>query len=127
MALPRRTDDLSRPFAGDGDYLQRQVASAPSGSGTTVNTGSTELNFGAGEGTNEASVAVTGQTNIVSSSKVLAWISPVASADHSADEHRVEPLKVTVGSIVAGTGFTIYGECLSGKTSGRFTVNWMWI
>ena len=72
-------------------------------------TGTATLDFGAFPGASDASVAVTGQTGIVAGSLVEAWIRPVATADHTADEHRVETLEVVAGNIVAGTGFTIYG------------------
>jgi len=71
--------------------------------------GTATLDFGASPGKSDASVAVTGQAGIVSASLVEAWPRLVASADHSADEHMVETLKVTAGNIVVGTGFTIYG------------------
>lgn len=72
-------------------------------------TGTANIDFGAFPGKSDTSVAVTGQAAIVSGSLVEAWIRPVATADHSADEHMVETLKVFAGNIVAGTGFTIYG------------------
>ena len=71
--------------------------------------GTATLNFGAFPGQSDASVAVTGQAGIVAGSLVEAWLRPVDSADHSADEHMLETLKVMAGNIVAGTGFTIYG------------------
>lgn len=71
--------------------------------------GTTTINFGAFPGTSDASVAVTGQTGITGTSLVEAWLYPAATADHSADEHMVETIKVVAGNIVAGTGFTIYG------------------
>lgn len=67
------------------------------------------LDFGAFPGASDASVAVTGQTNIVAGSLVEAWLRPVATADHSADEHMLETLKVFAHTIVPGTGFTISG------------------
>lgn len=72
-------------------------------------TGTATLDFGAFPGKSDASVAVTGQAAIVSGSLVEAWIRPVATADHTADEHMVETLKVFAADIVAATGFTIYG------------------
>lgn len=72
-------------------------------------TGTTTLNFGAFPGASDASVAVTGQASIASGSLVEAWLRPEATADHTADEHMVETLRVVAGAIVAGTGFTIYG------------------
>jgi hypothetical protein len=70
--------------------------------------GQTTIDFGAFPGKSDASVAVTGQAAIVAGSLVEAWIRPEATADHSADEHMMETLKVFAGNIVAGTGFTIY-------------------
>lgn len=72
-------------------------------------TGTADLDFGVFPGAIDATVAVTGQTGIVSGSLVEAWIRPVDTADHSADEHLIERLRVIAGNIVAGTGFTIYG------------------
>lgn len=70
--------------------------------------GTTTIDFGAFPGKSDASVAVTGQAAIVAGSLVEAWLYPVATADHSADEHMVESIRVVAGNIVAGTGFTIY-------------------
>lgn len=71
--------------------------------------GTATLDFGTFPGKSDASVAVTGQAGIVAGSLVEAWIRPVATADHTADEHMVETLKVFAANIIAGTGFTIYG------------------
>ena len=67
------------------------------------------LDFGAFPGASDASVVVTGQAGILAGSLVEAWIRPVATADHSADEHMLETLRVFAASIVAGVGFTIFG------------------
>lgn len=72
-------------------------------------TGTAILDFGAFPGKSDASVDVIGQAAIVAGSLVEAWIRPVDTADHSADEHMVETLKVIAGNIVAGVGFTVYG------------------
>lgn len=71
--------------------------------------GTAILDFGAFPGASDASVAVTGQASILTTSLVEAWIRPEATVDHSADEHMVETLKVFAANIIAGTGFTIYG------------------
>jgi hypothetical protein len=76
------------------------------GSGAT---GTATLDFGAFPGSSDASIAVTGQTAITANSIVQAWLRPVDTADHLADEHLVETLRIEAGNIVAGTGFTIYG------------------
>lgn len=70
--------------------------------------GTTTIDFGAFPGASDASVNVTGQAGILGTSLVEAWLYPSATADHSADEHMLETIKVTAGNIIAGTGFTIY-------------------
>lgn len=98
--------------------------------------GTATLDFGAFPGTTDASVAVTGQSSIASSSMVEAWVAPAATAEHSADEHLVESLKVFAGNIVAGVGFTIYGvsdaqlQDSQGATpmiSGHWNIGWVWV
>lgn len=89
--------------------------------------GTAILNFGALPGASDASVAVTGQAAIVAGSLVEAWIRPIDTAEHNADEHVVDPPAVVAGNIIAGTGFTIYGVTKD-KTRkyGNYTVAWVW-
>lgn len=98
--------------------------------------GTATLDFGAFPGTTDASVVVTGQTAIGTSSALEAWIVPTATTDHSADEHLLEDLNVFAGNIVAGTGFTIYGisdnqlQDPAGYTPmiwGLWSVGWVWV
>lgn len=86
-----------------------QGPQGPAGGGGGGTTGTAVLDFGSFPGKSDASVNVTGQAAIVSGSIVNAWLRPVATADHSADEHMIETLRVLAANIVAGTGFTIYG------------------
>lgn len=108
--------------------------------------GTTTIDFGAFPGKTDTSVAVTGQTSIAGGSLVEAWVFPVATSDHSADEHLADPPRVMAGNIVAGTGFTIYGfvadQALPGgdevdgnytvtptnnvRLYGQYTVAWVW-
>lgn len=71
--------------------------------------GSTTINFGAWPGALDATAVITGQTSITGTSLVEAWLMPVATSDHSADEHIYDPPMIMAGNVVAGTGFTIYG------------------
>jgi len=92
-------------------------------------TGTATLDFGAFPGASDASVAITGQSGIVSGSLVETWLLPQATADHSVDEHRVEPLVVLADSIVAGVGFTIFGRydgLGDARAYGLWTVAWVW-
>lgn len=70
-------------------------------------TGEIEVDFGAFPGLSDASIAVTGQATILTSSNIGAWIKPKDTTDHSIDEHIVETLEVYAHTIVAGTGFTV--------------------
>lgn len=90
------------------DQLQMQVPGSGGGGGTTVNTGVTSVDFGAFPGSSHATVVITGQTSLSSGSLINAWIMGVDTADHTADEHVVESIKVTIGDVIAGTGFTIH-------------------
>jgi hypothetical protein len=106
----------------------------PAGVGS-VNTGITSIDFGAFPGKSDASVAITGQAGILALSTVNAWISPVATADHSVDEHIVETIRAFAGNIVVGTGFTIYARNDDTQTApnggasriyGQWAVTWSW-
>ena len=105
--------------------------------------GTATLNFGAFPGGQEAKVVITGQIGILAGSLASAWVLPATTADHSIDEHIVDPIRVIVGNVVAGSGFTIYGypadvqtfgqKTLSGglpdqqaDVYGAFSVAWVW-
>lgn len=97
--------------------------------------GTAVLDFGAFPGQSDATVAVTGQASILVTSLAEAWLIPVDSADHKADEHLVETLQVFAYKIVAGTGFTIFGCNTSNRQDplgvgtriyGKWNVAWVW-
>lgn len=88
--------------------------------------GTATLDFTSG-GATDVTLAITGQTTITGTNLVDAWLIPAATADHTADEHLVEEMEVMAGSVVAGTGFTIYGKTRGGfKIYGRWNVGWVW-
>lgn len=68
--------------------------------------GTTTIDFGTFPGSSNATVFVSAPT-ILGSSLAEAWIFPVDTVDHSADEHMLEPFRVFAHSIVASSGFTI--------------------
>ena len=86
------------------------IAASGGGGGGSANVGTAVVDFGAFPGGTDASAAVTGQAGILAGSTVRAWLVPVDTADHSADEHLIAATQIDViaGNIVAGTGFTIY-------------------
>jgi hypothetical protein len=89
--------------------------------------GTASVDFGSFPGSSQTTASVTGQATIGTSNQVEAWIRPQnGNPGHSVDEHIIEQLKITAGNIVAGTGFTIYAECLNGFAYGAFDVNWVW-
>lgn len=90
--------------------------------------GTATLDFGAHPGSNEASVAVTGQTSISATSKADAFVmSDDTSSDHTASDHRY--LKtfaaLSCGTPTAATGFTIYARSHH-KLTGQWSVRWVW-
>lgn len=56
--------------------------------------GTTTVDFGAFPGSSHVTVDVTGQTGFISTSRHEAYIQPVATADHSTDEHVLETIGV---------------------------------
>lgn len=91
--------------------------------------GHTTIDFGAFPGTGGTSVikAIPGQGSILTSSDVEVWIRCEDSADHSADEHFVENIRVRAGNLRAADGFDIYGEVLLGSAYGVWNVSWVWV
>ena len=88
-------------------------------------TGTATIDFGAAPGGSSAAVAVTGQTGILSGSSVEAWLMADTTADHNDTEHAFVPITVRCGTIVAGTGFTIYAFT-DLRLTGTFSVRWVW-
>lgn len=101
--------------------------------------GTTTLNFGTFPGTAEATVDVSGQTGFVSTSEHEAWIQPIATADHSSDEHDSVDLQVRSQYLTDGT-IRIVGRCNTppqafkhnrgqptyNRLFGQYTVGWAW-
>lgn len=74
--------------------------------------GTVTLDFGAFPGKSDASVDVIGQTGLISSTLIEAWLIPVATADHTADEHMVETIRI-VAKFKTNGEFTVYGFNMS--------------
>ena len=80
-------------------------ATGPAGVGTA---GTAELNFGSWPGSAHATVAVADATSL-GASRTEAWLLPAATADHTADEHLVENIRIIASAPTGGVGFTIHG------------------
>ena len=93
----------------------------PTGQGTI------EIDFGTGTGSNEASVAVTGQASILTTHSAEAFFMREASTDHTVQDQSYAPvfISLTCGVPTAATGFTIYGRS-EHKMTGKFKVRWVW-
>lgn len=86
------------------------------------------VDFGAHPGSTHTALAVASAT-IGAGSLPEAFIYPLATSDHSADEHMVENVRAWARDVVAGVGFTIHlteGPGNSGKIWGKWTVGWVW-
>jgi len=92
-------------------------------------TGNAELDFGVlgSNGANEASVAVTGQSAILSTSAAEAWIMREDSTNHTANDQAYIAVftSITCGVPTDGVGFTIYGTSTE-KITGKVKVRWVW-
>lgn len=97
--------------------------------------GITTVDFGSSlTGSLYTTTTVTGQASILTGSLVECWIMPNPTAEHSIDEHLVDPPTVLAGTVVPGTGFTIYAFAPSNAsqtgdvttTYGTWTVAWVW-
>ena len=96
--------------------------------GGAATAGTATIDFGASPGLNETSIAVTGQTNIATTSLPRAYFSADAtSSGHTANDHKYigEFVSLSCGTPTAATGFTIYARSAQ-RIEGNFTVNWAW-
>lgn len=91
-------------------------------------TGTATIDFGSHPGSNEASVAVTGQSAIQTTSKAEAFfMGDDTSSNHTASDHKYAPtfISLTCGTATAETGFTIHARSHH-KVTGQFAVRWVW-
>jgi len=112
---------LVKNSATDYDTIWTTISAG----GSTKGVGT--VNFGSFPGNNEVSLAITGQSQITTDSKIKVYVMAESTADHTANDHTYLPLfaQFTAGNITAGTGFTIYGRSTE-KLQGTFKVNWEW-
>lgn len=90
--------------------------------------GTATIDFGAFPGSNEASVAVTGQAAILATSKAEAYLmGDDTSGTHTAADHRYVGLflALTCGTPTAATGFTIHARSTE-QLEGTYSVRWVW-
>lgn len=80
-----------------------------SGGGTVATSGVATLDFGAFPGSAQASLVVANIDIADPNAELDAWIIPVATVDHTADEHTADPPRITAQLTPPGTSFTING------------------
>jgi len=93
-----------------------------------VPTGTATLNFGAAPGSNQASLAITGQSSIGLGSYVEAWLSSAPHADHNLDEMKLlsEKVGILAHTVSDGVGFTITATTEL-RLTGNINVDWVWV
>ncbi len=84
------------------------------------------VDLGAYPGSGDATLVISDQPDILTTAVVLAWLAPVATGDHSIDEHRVEMLLPSASTIVAGVGFTLSLVATAEGQCGTWSVGWLW-
>ena len=91
------------------------------------NIGTATIDFGATPAT-EASVSVSGQTDITAASYIESWFMARSTADNDAEAHKqaAAVMRVVCSEPSAGVGFTITAYCLHGAAVGTFKVEWTW-
>jgi hypothetical protein len=90
--------------------------------------GTATINFGGSPGSNEASIDVTGQLGISSTSPIEAYVmASDSTSDHTSSDHKYfnSLVGLSCGNVIAGTGFTIYARSLQ-KITGTFLVHYIW-
>ena len=90
--------------------------------------GTATIDFGAFPGSNEASIAVTGQASIGIGSKAEAYVmADDTTSDHTASDHRYFAvlMGLSCGTPTSSTGFTIYARSTE-KLQGTFALRWVW-
>lgn len=89
--------------------------------------GFTEIDFGTGNGSNEASVAVTGLSSITSSNAAEAFVMYEASTTHTANDqaYMAALVGLSCGVPTDGVGFTIYARSTE-KLTGKLKVRYVW-
>lgn len=110
-------------FAAAYDRLVNAInaVDAKTGGGGGANaSGLAEIDFGVWPGERDAELVIVGQAGITAGAKIDAWVIAAVTADHNADEHRIDPPLMICGAIVPNVGFTIFGQSGWSRAPGKF-------
>lgn len=96
-----------------------------SGAGGSGNFLETEVDFGAAPGGDIASVVVTGQTWVTTTSKLDCSVSLAATSDRAegVEDALLEGIRVSWHTRVLATGFTVIAHAPTGRAQGKFKVH----
>lgn len=116
----------------DGVSLAEEIGppGPPGPPGTDISpitSGTAIVDFGTGM-TMEAIANVTGQTGILSTSHVRAWIRGGLTADNTETDHMQAGMNLTItaSSPTPGVGFNIAARSMRYIPFGSFVVQWAW-
>ena len=98
------------------------VRGIPGAKGLGVTSGTAQLDFGSSS--TVAETVVTGVSEAFLTSRVTAVVRVESTPTHSVDDLLVDPIRVLVKSIVAGEGFTIYGQMDNARANGIYKIDW---
>jgi hypothetical protein len=89
--------------------------------------GTATIDFGATPAT-EASVVVSGQTDITADARIEAWVMARSTADNNTIDHQYAAVsfRLSTSEPVPGTGFSITAYNLFGYATGQFSIEWTW-
>jgi hypothetical protein len=89
--------------------------------------GFAEVDFGSGNGTNEASIAITGLTTILSTNAAEAFIMYEASTGYTAEDqaYLAAFVGLTCSVPTDGVGFTIYARSTE-ELTGKIKLRYVW-
>jgi uncharacterized protein YjgD (DUF1641 family) len=90
---------------------------------STPANGVATLDFGSGNVS--AEVVVTGVSDALTTSNVMCQLRVEATAEHPVDDLLIDPIRLLVKDLVAGTGFTIYGHMDNARANGTYKVQWL--
>jgi hypothetical protein len=94
-----------------------------SSTGAALSSGIATLNFGSGS--TSAQTTLTGHSGITATSVILVALRVIATAEHTAEDMLVDPIRVAVKDLVVGVGFTIDGRMDNAQANGTYKVSWV--
>jgi hypothetical protein len=98
-------------------------AGADGADGSGVLSGIATLDFGSGS--TSAQTTLTGHSGITANSVILVALRVIATAEHTAEDMLVDPIRVAVKDLVVGVGFTIDGRMDNAQANGTYEVSWV--